>query len=105
MHFDCIWASPPCTEYSIARTTAKTPRNLELADDNARRTEEIIAYLQPRTWWVENPWTGMLRKREVAASFPPPCLVSYRMRYRLYRKDTALWTNVPSTGLHCDRSC
>ena len=24
-HFHCIWASPPCTEYSIARTTARTP--------------------------------------------------------------------------------
>jgi hypothetical protein len=33
-----------------------------------RRTQEIIAYLQPRAWWVENPWTGMLKKREVAAS-------------------------------------
>ena len=22
---DLIWASPPCTHYSIARTTAKTP--------------------------------------------------------------------------------
>ena len=37
-HFDCIWASPPCTEYSIARTTAKTPRNLELAGDLVPRT-------------------------------------------------------------------
>ena len=26
---DLIWASPPCTHYSIARTTAKTPRDLE----------------------------------------------------------------------------
>ena len=25
-HFDVIWASPDCTQYSIARTTAKTPR-------------------------------------------------------------------------------
>ena len=104
-HFDCIWASPPCTEYSIARTTAKTPRNLELADAIVRRTQEIIAYLQPRAWWVENPWTGLLRKREVAASFPPPLVVSYCMYYRLYRKDTALWTNVPFEGLRCDKTC
>jgi site-specific DNA-cytosine methylase len=24
-HFDAAWASPACTHYSIARTTAKTP--------------------------------------------------------------------------------
>ena len=27
-YFDGIWASPPCTHYSIARTTAKTARDL-----------------------------------------------------------------------------
>ena len=27
-YFSCIWASPMCTQYSRARTTAKTPRNL-----------------------------------------------------------------------------
>ena len=26
-HVDVIWASPDCTQYSIARTTANTPRN------------------------------------------------------------------------------
>ena len=26
-HFDVIWSSPDCTMYSLARTTAKTPRN------------------------------------------------------------------------------
>ena len=46
-HFDCIWASPPCTQYSICRTTAKTPRNLDLADSLVRRTLEIIAYFNP----------------------------------------------------------
>ena len=31
-YFDGIHASPPCTEYSIARTTAKTTRNLTHVD-------------------------------------------------------------------------
>ena len=30
--FDAIWDSPCCTQYSCARTSAKTPRNLDLAD-------------------------------------------------------------------------
>jgi site-specific DNA-cytosine methylase len=36
-HFDAIHASPPCTQYSIARTCAKTPRNLEYADSLVQR--------------------------------------------------------------------
>eukprot|EP00969_Alexandrium_andersonii_P035992 1576604-Alexandrium_andersonii.AAC.1 len=31
-HFDVVWASPDCTQYSIARSNAKTPRDLEGAD-------------------------------------------------------------------------
>ena len=29
---DLLWASPPCTHYSSARTTAKTPRDLVGSD-------------------------------------------------------------------------
>ncbi len=46
-HFDVIWASPVCTHYSIARTNAKTPRNLEWADSLVLKTLEIIDYLNP----------------------------------------------------------
>ena len=28
---DLVWGSPPCTQYSVARTKAKTPRDLELS--------------------------------------------------------------------------
>jgi len=53
--YDFIWASPPCTEYSIARTTAKTPRNFALADAIVARTLEIINHLKPKGWMMENP--------------------------------------------------
>lgn len=42
--YDVIWASPPCTEYSRARTTAKKPRNYELADSLAQATLDIIQF-------------------------------------------------------------
>ena len=55
-HFDYIHASPPCVEYSVAKTTA--PRNLELADTIVKKTLEIINYLQPKNFTLENPYTG-----------------------------------------------
>ena len=36
---DFVWASPPCTEYSIARTTAKRPRDLQGADKLVQITD------------------------------------------------------------------
>ena len=39
-HFDFVWASPVCTEYSRALT--KRPRNLEAGDRLVLRTLEII---------------------------------------------------------------
>ena len=41
-HFDFIHASPVCTHYSRARTTAKTPRDLVWADSPVRAALLII---------------------------------------------------------------
>ena len=58
-HFDLIWASPDCTQYSIARTTAKTPRELENADRLVAKCREIIDYFEPDICFIENPGTGL----------------------------------------------
>ena len=57
-HFDVVWASPDCTQYSVARTSAKTPRDLEGADRLVAKCREIIEYFCPRLCFIENPDTG-----------------------------------------------
>ena len=42
--YDFIWASSPCARYFIVRTTAETPRNLELSNSIVARTLEVIRY-------------------------------------------------------------
>jgi site-specific DNA-cytosine methylase len=60
-YYDVIWASCLCENYSIARSTAA--RDLMLADSLVLRTQEIIDWLQPKHWLIENPagshiWKG-----------------------------------------------
>ena len=41
---DVIFSGPPCEQYSIARTRAKTPRNYALADKLVNKLWEIINF-------------------------------------------------------------
>jgi len=96
--YQFIWALPPCQQYSIARTTAKTPRNLQLADSIVARTLEIIEHLRPKGWLMENPATGLLPKRGVVTGIPYRdvcyCRYSDGVKHR-YRKPTRLWGMLP----------
>ena len=102
-HFDVIWASPDCTQYSVARTSAKTPRDLEGADRLVAKCREIIDFYQPRFWFIENPDTGLLKTRDVVAGLPF-VRVDYCMYGAPYRKRTRIWTNAQWTPQLCDRS-
>lgn len=56
-----ILSAPPCTMFSLARTTAKTPRDLDSAMEIVKACMEIIWSFRPKFWVMENP-RGLLRK-------------------------------------------
>ena len=104
--FDAIWCSPPCTQYSIARSNAKMLRDLHGADMLVRRCRDIISYFQPLAWFIENPHSGMLKSRDVVSDLPS-VVVDYCMYGYPYRKRTIIFTN--ATGqrwtILCHHDC
>ena len=93
---DVCWASPVCTMYSKARTVAKTPRDLEGSDAMVRKVLELVE-AWGCMWFMENPYTGLLKTRSVVAGIPYRIVDYCQWRdsrwTRMYRKPTAIWTN------------
>ena len=91
--FDFIWASPPCTEYSYAKTTGT--RDFASADALVARTLEIFAHFNPPFWVMENP-QGYLRTRPfMQPMFPFRQTTSYCLFGDAFRKNTDLWSSHP----------
>ena len=93
-YFDVVWCSPDCRMYSIARTTAKTPRDFDSSDKLVQACRDIIEYLQPCCWFIENPDSGYLKTRPCVEGLPY-VRVDYCMYQDppLYRKRARLLTN------------
>ena len=88
---DFIWGSPPCTQYSMARTHARLPRDLEGSDALVRKTLDHIRFYRGVPYMIENPHTGLLKTREVIQGIPL-LVIDYCKYGAPYRKRTAIWT-------------
>lgn len=98
---DIIWASPPCTGFSVAAIGhhwtggkgAYIPKTdtARLGIELVKKTLEIINYFQPTYWFIENP-RGVLRKLDVV-KFLKKNSVTYCQYGDERMKPTDIWTN------------
>jgi hypothetical protein len=108
-HFDFIWASIPCQTFSIAcaHMFNAQERSQRAADgcEVARRTKELIEYLQPNYFAIENPLASKLWSMGIFGDEYPKKKLSY-CRYGFpYRKNTILATNAPFEPKLCRGDC
>lgn len=111
-----LWASPPCTTWSLATQKHRqlpdlAPRTLLAVEAELLvwRTLEIVHYLTAEHerrgtafhWAIENP-QGRLRHFSPMQALPRAS-VDYCMLGRPYRKRTDVWTSTPEAleGLEC----
>lgn len=99
-YFDIIWASPPCTEYSLAKTTGV--RDLTGADRIVLSVRRIIDYFSPTAWFIENPH-ALLHLRTIMGDIDHLRTTCTYCQYGTpYKKETDIWTNVPVSLRHCN---
>lgn len=92
---DLVWGSPPCTQYSIGRTTAKTPPDYEGSDKLVARVIELADALGCH-YLFENPF-GNLRKRPLVAGITMRtvdyCKYNEGEMHHTSRQRTNIWTS------------
>jgi hypothetical protein len=99
---DVIWASPPCTTFSVASIgthwggghRAYIPKTDEawMGIEIVRKTLSIIDHYPEAIWFIENP-RGLLRRLPVMAHAPRRETVTYCQYGDSRMKPTDIWTN------------
>lgn len=97
---DVIWASPPCTTFSVASMGhhwtggkgAYIPKTKEaiIGMKLMAKTKGIILKLKPKVWFIENP-RGVMRKKIGLEEFRST--VTYCQYGDRRMKPTDIWTN------------
>ena len=73
---DIVWASPPCTSYSIAAISHHRPKDKPLSDfaiksdKMVKRTLSIIKELKPKAWYIEKPKRYAKKTRFLCLAYP-----------------------------------
>jgi len=108
---DIIWASPPCTTFSIAscgkhwhppdKLGNRNPKT-EAAETGLLMLEQtiwIMSNLQPKYFFIENP-RGLMRKMP-QVQYLPRYTVSYCQYGDKRMKPTDIWTNLKFNAKMC----
>ncbi len=96
---DIIWASPPCTTFSIASCSTHWTKDKKPKTEKCikgikiiKKTLDIINILKPKYWFIENP-RGLLRKMEFMQNIGIRNTVTYCQYGDNRMKPTDIWTN------------
>ena len=118
--YDMVWASPPCTYFSVARTPKgfkwdsrqrtdpiPTCREAENAVAVMEHTLQIVRWANPRFFFIENPAYGYMPKFSMMRSLPMRTLITYDRYGMDYLKPTMImgqfmwnWEPKPPTPHH-----
>jgi len=110
--FDIIWASPECKIFSILQYThigKKWNNKLELETEQLNhtcfinRTLEIIEYLKPKYYFVENPLYSNIWKYIDNEKWNKFIIVDYCRFGTSYKKPTKILTNKELPNVRCKR--
>ena len=96
---DFIWASPPCTTFSVAsirhyweKGEPKNEKTL-LGIEIVKKTIEVIKQFNPSFFIIENP-RGMLRKQMFMQNLKRDTVTYCQYGYGKTQKPTDLWNNL-----------